>query len=46
MTFSKPYIVVCGLGRSGTNRLLQAFDMHECTFFRNAPNKVNDGGLQ
>jgi hypothetical protein len=46
MTFTKPYIVICGHGRSGTNRLLQAFDMHERTLCRNEPNKVNGGALQ
>jgi hypothetical protein len=46
MPFERPYIVICGLGRSGTNRLLQAFDMHERTLCRNEPNKVKGGGLQ
>jgi hypothetical protein len=46
MTFTKPYIVICGLGRSGTNRLLQAFDVHERTLCRNEPNKVRGGALQ
>jgi hypothetical protein len=46
MTFTKPYVVICGLGRSGTNRLLQAFDMHEHTLCRNEPNKVKGGALQ
>lgn len=38
MTFDAPYIVICGHGRSGSNRMLQAFDAHERTLCRNEPN--------
>jgi hypothetical protein len=38
MSFDAPYIVICGHGRSGSNRMLQAFDAHERTLCRNEPN--------
>jgi hypothetical protein len=45
MTFTRPYIVIYGHGRSGTNRLLQTFDVHERTLCRNEPNQVRGGAL-
>jgi hypothetical protein len=33
------YVVIAGHGRSGSNRLLDAFDRHPATFCRNEPNR-------
>ncbi len=35
-----PYIIIAGHGRSGSNRLLDAFDCHPQTLCRNEPNET------
>lgn len=37
------YVIIAGHGRSGSNRLLDAFDCHETTNCRNEPNEVPGG---
>ncbi|MEM8937118.1 MAG: hypothetical protein AAGC77_11985 [Pseudomonadota bacterium] len=36
----KPYVIISGHGRSGSNRVLDAFDCHPDTLCRNEPNEA------
>ena len=37
---ARPYLIIAGHGRSGSNRLLDAFDCHPRTLCRNEPNET------
>ncbi|SFI48549.1 sulfotransferase domain-containing protein [Albimonas pacifica] len=40
---SRPYVVIAGSGRSGTNRLLDAFDLHPQTVCRSETEEMTGG---
>ena len=39
----RPYVVIAGSGRSGTNRIMDAFDLHERTICRSEPEEMVGG---
>jgi len=41
----KPYILIAGHGRSGSNRVLDVLDCHPVTFCRNEPNEITGNSL-
>ncbi|WP_339947428.1 hypothetical protein [uncultured Albimonas sp.] len=42
----RPYVVIAGSGRSGTNRLLDAFDLHPVTVCRSEPEEMIGGDFE
>lgn len=42
----RAYVVIAGHGRSGSNRLLDAFDCHPLTFCRNEPNEASGSAFE
>jgi hypothetical protein len=46
MSQTHPYVVIAGSGRSGTNRLLDAFDLHPETVCRSEPEEMIGGDFR
>jgi hypothetical protein len=46
MTQTRPYVVIAGSGRSGTNRLLDAFELHPETVCRSEPEEMIGGDFE
>ncbi len=44
-TYQRKYVIVTGMGRSGTNMVLDILDQHPNTFCRNEPNALKSGPI-